>query len=212
MSRKDSELRASLQCGVDALGIDVSIDALMTYLQLLDKWNHAYNLTAVREITAMVVRHILDSLAIVPWVKGDRVLDVGTGAGLPGIPLALACPKQQLVLLDSNGKKIRFLHEVKRVLGLTQVEIIQIRAESYHPKEGFDTVVSRAFSELQQMVVWTEHLVRSSGIWLAMKGRYPEDELRVLQYPYQVQTYQVADTDDERCCVIIRKESSWRKS
>lgn len=189
--------------GTEALGVTVATNSILQYLLLLQKWNQSYNLTAIRDLDTMVSRHILDSLAILPWIKGTRLLDVGTGAGLPGIPLALANPELQIVLLDSNGKKIRFLQEVKRKLPLPNVEVIQTRVENYHPSFDFDTVTSRAFSELAQMIHWTQHLITNEGIWLAMKGRYPETELASINLAYQVHSYQVPGVDGERCCVII---------
>jgi len=198
-------VEAKLQDGIDQLGLQVPVQPLLTYLGLLHKWNHAYNLTAIRDIDSMVTRHLLDSLAILPWIKAPKLLDVGTGAGLPGIPLAIGLPDVQVVLLDSNGKKVRFLQEVKRVLSLNNVEIVQTRAENYHPAHGFDTVTSRAFSDLKQMVDWTEHLIAPNGIWLAMKGRCPETELAAITYPYRVEQYAVAGVEGERCCIIIEK-------
>lgn len=189
--------------GIEELGLSLANDSLMQYLLLLQKWNQTYNLTAIRDLDAMVSRHILDSLVITPWIKGTRVLDIGTGAGLPGIPLALANPDLQFVLLDSNGKKIHFLQEVRRHLQLPNVEIVQSRAENYRPSFDFDTVTSRAFSELTQMINWTQHLIDSHGIWLAMKGRYPETELANILLPYQVKSYKVPEVEGERCCVII---------
>jgi len=188
------------------LGYSTSVDALMNYLRLLDKWNRAYNLTAIRDLPSMISKHVLDSLAIAPWIKpieGTRLLDVGSGAGLPGIPLAIAHPELQVTLLDSNGKKIRFLQEAKRILKLDNIEIKQTRVESYHPNQGFDTVTSRAFSDLSQMISWTKHLLTDTGKWLAMKGRYPETELRTINFSYQVKTYTVSGLEGERCCVII---------
>jgi 16S rRNA (guanine527-N7)-methyltransferase len=178
-------------------------EMLLHYLLLLDKWNQAYNLTAIRDIQSMVARHILDSLAILPWIKGLRLLDVGTGPGLPGIPLALARPELQVVLLDSNGKKIRFLQEVKRTLNIDNIEIIQTRVENYHPPLGFDTVTTRAFSNLEQMIAWTKHLMAPNGIWLAMKGKYPKEELMAIKSPYHVETYTVPGVEGERSCIII---------
>jgi len=189
--------------GMRQLGLHLPGEGLLCYLHLLNKWNHAYNLTAIRDMDAMVTLHLLDSLAILPWIKGPHLLDVGTGPGLPGIPLALAHPELHVVLLDSNGKKIRFLQEVKRVLSLEHVEIVQTRVENYHPSHGFDTVTSRAFSNLEQMITWTKHLIAPEGIWLAMKGRYPEAELASIHHPYRVETYSVAGIDGERCCVIV---------
>lgn len=197
-----------LHQGIKRLHLTMAEEPLLHYLMLLDKWNQAYNLTAIRDIKSMVARHILDSLAILPWVKGVRLLDVGTGPGLPGIPLALACPELQIVLLDSNGKKIRFLHEVKRILNIDNIEIMQTRVESYHPSLGFDTVTSRAFSHLEQMIAWTKRLIAPNGIWLAMKGKYPEEELTAIQHPYHVETYTVPGVEGERSCVIIENATT----
>ncbi len=201
-----ASIKEKLIEGMQQLGLDFSCDKLLQYLALLHKWNQAYNLTAVRDLDGMVTRHILDSLAVVPWLRGTHLLDVGTGPGLPGIPLALARPDLQIVLLDSNGKKIRFLQEVKRVLSLPNVEIVQARSEDYHRAGGFDTVVSRAFSDLQQMITWTRHLIATDGIWLAMKGRNPDAELATIQHPYRVETYSVAGVEGERCCIIIENK------
>lgn len=201
-----TSLEKQVEQGLQKLGISVASEKLITYLDLLDKWNHTYNLTAVRDINEMVSRHILDSLAILPYLHPHRVLDVGTGAGLPGIPLAIAKPELHFVLLDSNGKKIRFLQEAKRLLLLNNVEVIQSRVETYHPNLGFDTVVSRAFSEVQQMIKWTNHLIKPDGVWLAMKGQIPTDELIKVNYSYDINTYSVPGTLGERCCVIVKNE------
>jgi 16S rRNA (guanine527-N7)-methyltransferase len=192
-----------LEQGLKQFGLSLLSEPLWQYLTLLNKWNAAYNLTAVRDIESMVGKHVMDSLAIVPWIKGERILDVGTGAGLPGIPLAIAKPDIQFVLLDSNGKKIRFLKEVKRQLNLKNLEVIEFRVENYHPAQGFDTVISRAFSSLEQMIHWTQHLIAQNGIWLAMKGRYPDTELNNIRQPYQVKEYTVEGVEGERCCVLI---------
>jgi len=200
---EQAQALAALRSGLQALGLDTPCEPLMHYLYLLQKWNKAYNLTAIRDLDQMITRHLLDSLAIYPWLSGSRIIDVGTGAGLPGIPLALTHPQCQFVLLDSNGKKTRFLREVKRVLQINNIEIEQSRVENYRPEQGFDTVISRAFSDLGQMLDWTGHLIAESGQWLAMKGRYPETELNTITRPYQVQTYTVPGLDGERCCVTI---------
>ncbi|KTD34365.1 glucose inhibited division protein B GidB [Legionella moravica] len=199
----DLILKDILDNGLNQFGLNTLCDPLWHYLLLLQKWNTAYNLTAVREPEAMISKHLLDSLAIFPWLKGNRILDVGTGAGLPGIPLAIANPDKHFVLLDSNGKKIRFLTEVKRQLDLKNLEVVQFRVENYHPAQGFDTVTSRAFSSLEQMIYWTKHLIANNGIWLAMKGRYPDTELNMIHQTYQVEKYTVDGVDGERCCVII---------
>jgi len=200
------KIERELEEGMRQLGLYESSDELAAYVGLLHKWNQVYNLTAVRDKHMMVSRHLLDSLAILPWVSGRRILDVGTGPGLPGVPLALIRPDLHIVLLDSQGKKIRFLQEVKRLLRIDNIEIIQDRVERYQPERGFDTIVSRAFSDLAQMVKWTEHLIARDGIWLAMKGRKPDTELSALQYPYRVEVYTVPNLDAERCCVIINKD------
>lgn len=190
--------------GLQTLGLSISSNQLMDYLSLLQKWNQAYNLTAIRNLKDMITHHLLDSLAIIPWINGTRLLDVGTGAGLPGIPLAIALPDMHVTLLDSNGKKMRFLREVKRALKLENIEIVQSRVEAYHPSSGFDTVTSRAFSTMDAFIQCSHHLVSQQGIWLAMKGRYPETELETLQHRYRVETYSVPGIVGERCCVIIK--------
>lgn len=194
-----------LNTGLKQFDLVSMSEPLLEYLLLLNKWNAAYNLTAIRDLPSMINKHIFDSLAILPWIKGPRVLDVGTGAGLPGIPLAIAKPQLHCVLLDSNGKKTRFLNEVKRQLGLKNLEVIQSRVENYHPNQAFDTVTSRAFSSLDQMIQWTQHVLAENGIWLAMKGRYPKTELSLVHQPYQVERYYVEGLDGERCCIIIDK-------
>ncbi|BCA97053.1 ribosomal RNA small subunit methyltransferase G [Legionella antarctica] len=199
----ERNIKLLLRQGLEQFELTALCEPLLNYLLLLNKWNAAYNLTAVRQLDSMVSKHILDSLAIVRWLKGTRILDVGTGAGLPGIPLAIAKPDLQLVLLDSNGKKIRFLNEVKRQLNLKNLEVVQFRVENYHPAQGFDTVISRAFSSLEQMIHWTKHLIVKNGMWLAMKGRYPDTELNMIHQPCRVESYTVEGVEGERCCVLI---------
>jgi len=197
-------IKPLLEQGLKQFKLEAFSEPLLDYLLLLNKWNSAYNLTAVRDLTEMVSKHIFDSLAILPWIKGGRVLDVGTGAGLPGIPLAITMPEMHFTLLDSNGKKIRFLNEVKRKLHLSNLDIEQSRVENFRPTQGFDTVVSRAFSSLEQMLEWTQHLIAQDGLWLAMKGRYPDTELHTIHHAYSVQRYTVEGVDGERCCVLIK--------
>lgn len=189
------------------LGLKCSVEPFLNYLDLLAKWNQSYNLTAVREIDQMVTHHLLDSLAIGKWLHGDTILDVGTGAGLPGIPLAIANPKLHVVLIDSNGKKIRFLREAKRVLNLKNVTIEEGRVENFDSIYAFDTIVSRALSDLSQFVKHTEHLISDDGgIWIAMKGKPPLAELKNFSLPYRIENYHVPGLDETRCCVIIQKE------
>ncbi len=200
-------LEKQLEAGFSALGLTLETAPFVTYLKLLNQWNRAYNLTAVRDIHDMVARHILDSLAILPKMRGHRWLDVGTGPGLPGIPLALACADAKLVLLDSNGKKTRFLREVVRVLSLTHVEVVESRVEAYRPEQRFDTVVSRAFSAIEPMIENTNHLIDTQGLWLAMKGHMPDNELNRLNQSYQVEKYTVPGVSGARCCILIESSS-----
>lgn len=153
---------------------------LIDYLSLLFKWNRAYNLTAVRDPVEMVSRQLLDSLSILPWLEGPRVLDVGTGAGLPGIVLAIARPEMDFTLLDANGKKIRFVRQAIMELGLGNVTAEQQRVERFEPDAPFDTITSRAFAELKDFVDLTRHLIKPGGQWLAMKAALAGQESAVL--------------------------------
>ena len=164
---------------------DEQIDSLITYLQLLVKWNKAYNLTAVREPADMVSRHLVDSLSVLPYVKGPRIIDVGSGPGLPGIPLAICRPDLAITTLDSNGKKTRFQNQVKVEMGLTNLTVINGRAEQCSA-EPFNEVISRAFASISDMIHWTAQLCRLDGVFLAMKGIYPDDELAQLPDIYEV--------------------------
>ena len=156
------------------------LQQLVTYVELLDKWNSAYNLTSVRDPEEMLVKHIMDSLAVAPFVKGQRIIDVGTGPGLPGIPLAICFPEKQFTLLDSLGKRINFIRQVIQELGLTNVTPVKSRVEEYQPEVGFDGVLSRAFASLEDMLSWCHHLPSPEGSFLALKGQYPEQELAQL--------------------------------
>lgn len=159
---------------------DVQQALLIDYLSLLYKWNRAYNLTAVRDPAEMVSRQLLDSLSILPWLEGPRVLDVGTGAGLPGIVLAIARPDLDFTLLDANGKKIRFVRQVIMELGLKNVRAEQQRVERFRPSAAFDTITSRAFAELKEFVELTRHLMAPGGQWLAMKAALAGQESAAL--------------------------------
>lgn len=178
------ELEQCLARGCEALALDISPlqqRQLLAYLELLQKWNRAYNLTAIRDPLAMVTRHLLDSLAIVPHLAGEDCLDVGTGAGLPGIPLAIVMPERQFHLLDSNGKKTRFLFQVKTDLGLANITVHQARVETLPASRQYDVIVSRAFASLTAMVAGTRHLLAPGGCFLAMKGAWPQDELAAIE-------------------------------
>ena len=177
-------LDAQLSAGVDALGL--ALDAinqatLLEYIELLVKWNRVHNLTAVREPEQMVVVHLLDSLSLLPYLRGRaNLLDVGSGAGLPGIPIAIARPELQITLLDSNHKKVAFLQQVKAELALTNITIVCARVETWHPQQAFDAVVSRAFADLADFARQARHLVAPGGQLLAMKGVYPYEEIAAL--------------------------------
>jgi len=166
--------------GLTALGLDLPQETqqkLLDYLALLAKWNKVHNLTAVRDPEEMVILHLLDSLSVLPHIRGQRLLDVGSGAGLPAVPIALARPQLKVTALDSSHKKTTFLRQVKADLGLANLDIVCGRVEEYHPEQKFDCVISRAFSDVAEFVQLTAHLCAADGIWLAMKGVYPYDEL-----------------------------------
>jgi 16S rRNA (guanine527-N7)-methyltransferase len=173
-----------LQQGVSRMGLKLEHgeqQRLLDYLALLARWNRTFNLTAIRDPDEMVSRQLLDSLSILPLIQGPSVLDVGTGAGLPGIPLAITRPDFHFVLLDSNGKKTRFVRQAKMELGLENVAVVQERVESWRPQERFDTVTARAFAALPKMIDLTAGLLRESGLLLAMKGLLPWDEIEQIR-------------------------------
>ncbi|WOJ92447.1 16S rRNA (guanine(527)-N(7))-methyltransferase RsmG [Congregibacter variabilis] len=180
---------------------------LLDYLTLLSRWNKTYNLTAVRDERAMVTRHLLDSLSVLPHLQGQRFIDVGTGAGLPGIPLAIAAPTRQFTLLDSNGKKTRFLVHASNELGLTNIEVVKSRVRDYKPTHIYDTVLSRAFASLDDMISSCQHLLVPGGDFLAMKGQHPDEELQSVESgSFQISTIdlQVPGLFEDRCLVRIQ--------
>jgi 16S rRNA (guanine527-N7)-methyltransferase len=179
-------LAQSLAAGVAALGVDVDAAAqakLLAYLALLEKWNRTHNLTAIREPTRMVTHHLLDALAVLPYLpdaKELRVLDIGSGGGVPGMPLAIARPRWRVTLLDSNRKKVAFLRQAGAELSLQNVEVVARRAQDYVPQTQFDVVISRAFADLAAFATVALPLVRPGGSIVAMKGTYPREELAAL--------------------------------
>ena len=190
---------------------DRLLDRLTLFLGELTKWNKAYNLTAVRDPQQMVIRHIFDSLVAAPLLRGKRILDAGTGAGLPGIPLALCYPDKQFTLLDSNGKKIRFVQHVVGELGLSNVVPVQARAESYVPDQLFDTVISRAFTALADFIANSGRLTNPGGCLLAMKGKIPDAELRALPEDWQatdIAALRVPGLQAERHIVVLEPISA----
>ncbi len=173
-------LRQRLDAGLAGVAVDLdrqARDRLVAYLRLLERWNRAYNLTAVRDPLDMVARHVLDSLAAMPYLRGERCLDVGSGAGLPGLVLAVARPQTAWVLLDGNAKKCRFLRHARAELQLDNVQVECCRIEDFHPGACFSTIISRALSSLAEFVAGAGHLLVPGGCLLAMKGRNPEHEL-----------------------------------
>lgn len=184
------------------------LQQLVQYVQLLDKWNSAYNLTSVRDPMEMLVKHIMDSLAVAPYIKGQRIIDVGTGPGLPGIPLAICFPEKEFTLLDSLGKRIRFLNQVKLQLGLKNVTPLQSRVEEHQPDPGYDVVLSRAFASLSDMIGWCAHLPANNGQFLAMKGAQAAEEIAALPDFVKVvanETLFVPELTGQRFLVIVEK-------
>jgi len=184
---------------------------LIVYLELLQKWNRIFNLTAIHDPREMVYLHILDSLSISPYLQGEKIIDVGTGAGLPGIPLALTHPQKQFVLLDSNGKKTRFLTQVIAELAIKNVEVIHARCQDFHPSYYFDSIISRAFSRIADMLNQTQHLANENSHFLAMKGKYPREEIELLPTEFElIHAYPltIKGVSLERYLLVIRMQSS----
>ncbi|CDH05879.1 glucose-inhibited division protein, contains S-adenosyl-L-methionine-dependent methyltransferase domain [Xenorhabdus bovienii str. oregonense] len=181
---------------------------LIAYVDMLNKWNKAYNLTSVRDPEQMLVRHIMDSIVVNPFLHGTRFIDVGTGPGLPGIPLAIVRPDSHFTLLDSLGKRVRFLRQVQHELGLGNIDPVQSRVEEFIPEPPFDGVISRAFASLQDMLSWCRHLPKpAEGRFYALKGVLPENELTQLPSGVTLDTVvslQVPELDGERHLVVLK--------
>jgi len=208
----DDSLLDKLADGLADLPLELNADVqsrLVDFLHLLVKWNRAYNLTAVRQPEQMVTRHLLDSLVVGPYLQGPRILDVGTGAGLPGIPLALAYPDHHFTLLDSNGKKIRFVTQAVAELGLANVDVVQSRIEAFQPASRFDTITARAYASIEELVSQTTRILADGGQYLIMKGVYPVAEVEAMPTGYRLEAVQplnVPKLDAERHLLIIRAE------
>jgi 16S rRNA (guanine527-N7)-methyltransferase len=184
-------------------------EKLLAYLDLLAHWNRAYNLTAVRDRGEMIPRHLLDSLAVLPFVRGESLADIGSGAGLPGIPLAIARPRLAVTLIESNGKKARFLREAVRALPLPNVAVEQVRVQD--AAGSFDTVTARAFSSLADMLAWGGHLLADDGRWLALKGRRDQEEIAGSPDDFRlvaVHQVEVPGTEAERRVIELARSSS----
>ena len=185
---------------------DQQVEQLVGYVALLHKWNKAYNLTSVRDPHEMLVKHIMDSIVVSPHLRGERFIDVGTGPGLPGIPLAIMNPDKAFTLLDSLGKRIRFIRQVIHELGIRNVTPVQSRVEEFQPEQGFDAVLSRAFASLSDMVSWCRHLPAEHGCFLALKGQFNQHEVTELPAwcsVTKVKSLQVPELDGERHLVIL---------
>ncbi|EPH1117137.1 16S rRNA (guanine(527)-N(7))-methyltransferase RsmG [Klebsiella pneumoniae] len=199
---------------LDEAGIsltDHQKNQLVAYVGLLDKWNKAYNLTSVRDPNEMLVRHILDSIIVAPYLQGSRFIDVGTGPGLPGIPLAIVCPESHFTLLDSLGKRVRFLRQVQHELKLDNVTPVQSRVEAFPAEPPFDGVISRAFASLNDMVRWCHHLPAANGHFYALKGLAQKEEMESLPEGYdivEVIELHVPRLEGERHLVVIKPKSS----
>ncbi|MCQ4106410.1 16S rRNA (guanine(527)-N(7))-methyltransferase RsmG [Erwinia persicina] len=202
MINKLSALLKSAQISLS----DQQKEQLVGYVSMLHKWNKAYNLTSVRDPEQMLIRHILDSIVVEPHLSGDRFIDVGTGPGLPGIPLAIVRPQAHFTLLDSLGKRVRFLKQVQHELKLSNIEPVQSRVEDFPAEPPFDGVISRAFASLTDMVNWCHHLPGSQGRFYALKGVMPEEEIAALPDGYRVENVtqlRVPQLEGERHLVVI---------
>jgi len=202
----------TIQKGAQEMGASLSdetIQTLVNYLGMLEKWNKAYNLTAIRDVNQMISLHLLDSLATLPYITGENIIDVGTGPGLPGMVLAICYPEKRFTLLDSNGKKTRFLTQVKMDLHIDNVTVANERVEKHNHQGDYDHVISRAFASLQDMINWTLPLPKETGNFLAMKGIYPSDEIAVLPKEVNVvlvEPLNVPNVQAERHMVVMTRK------
>ena len=206
MSPRDRLIRDALTLGVQLSVADAG--RLLALTQELARWNRTYNLTSITAPDEMLTHHLLDSLAVQTDLHGTRVADVGTGAGFPGLPLALCNPERAFTLIDSNGKKIRFVSHAAHLLGLTNVTPVQARAEALRPGEPFDTLLARAFAPLPQLLPSVEGLCGPETRVLAMKGRWPEEELAALPAPWRVVASRplvVPGLEAARCVIVLMR-------
>lgn len=206
--KKDRDLLVE---GLHRMSLNLSdqmIDQLMAYLNLIEKWNRVYNLTAIRERDEMVKLHFLDSLSILNYVEMEHVLDVGSGAGFPGIVLAITKPELKVTVMDSVNKKTTFMQQVKSELSLTNLNVVNARVEEYQPTILFDSVITRAFSSVQNMLSMTQHILQKDGAWLAMKSKDVKEELEALdQNQYTLIPLEVPFINAERYLVKLKKEN-----
>jgi len=202
--------RVRLKTAMDGLGLAATRDQedqMLHYLALMLRWNRSYNLTAVTEPGEMVARHLIDSLSVLPHLQGERFVDAGTGPGLPGVPLAIVCSQRRFALLDSNGKKIRFLNQVRRQLPLLNIEPIQVRLEDFVPAGLPDAILARALAPLERLVDWASPMLDQGVPLLAMKGQLSESERRSVPAPYNVALIEleIPGLQARRCLVRVEK-------
>lgn len=205
-----AEFQGLLEDGIQQLQIPLStatLEKILLYIDYLEHWNKTYNLTAIKDKHDMIVKHVLDSLSIYPFMQGTRCIDVGTGPGLPGFMLALALPQIEFVLLDSQIKKTQFIHRVLREIPLNNVSVCHERVENHQPAQRYDIIISRAFASLQDMIQCTAHLRAQKGYYLAMKGLWPVDEIASLSpdFAIEVKALNVPFLEAERHIVIIKE-------
>jgi 16S rRNA (guanine527-N7)-methyltransferase len=199
----------SIQIAAVAFGLSLTAEqcaALQSLLDELNDWNQRINLTAIRDPQQQITKHLLDSLSIHPYLRGARIADIGTGAGFPGLPLALVNPDKQFVLIDSVNKKLRFVEHAAQAMGLKNVTVLHTRAQDYQPEPRFDCVVSRAVGSIENFVKWCGHLCGNGGRLLSMKGKFPEDELKALPAGWKVAALhelKVPGLDEQRHLVEI---------
>ena len=209
-----AQLQAKLEAGLREMGLQITPEQqhkLLDYVALIYKWNQVHNLTAVREPLDMITLHILDSLSVLPYIECKRLLDVGAGAGLPSIPLAICLPELQVTAIDAVQKKVSFMRQVKAQLGLANFTVIHGRIEEQEVSgkdiaEKFDAIISRAFSEIGLFVKLTRHLLADGGVWLAMKGTIPQHEFEKSNItPSEIKVLKVAGLDAERHLIVVRQ-------
>lgn len=203
-----------LDSGLGALALDLSPEQRQQvdlYLGNLERWNQRFNLTAVRDRASMVTRHILDSLAVKPFLGTGPVIDVGSGAGLPGIPLAISCPHVAITVLDSSSKRCAFLSQARAALNLSNVDVVRERVETHRKSDGYQQIFSRAFASLDDMITSAAHLLADDGEFVALKGKHPQQELEAIAKRasnIRVDSLQVPGLDEERCLIRFRMVSS----
>ncbi|WP_158972816.1 16S rRNA (guanine(527)-N(7))-methyltransferase RsmG [Paraglaciecola sp. L3A3] len=209
----ESRLLTVLENSLQDCNLTITIDQqqkLVAFVIMIDKWNKTYNLTSVRDPEQMMIKHIVDSIVVSPYLEESQYIDVGTGPGLPGIPLAIMCPDKNFILLDSLGKRVRFMKQVAYELKIDNIQPVQSRVEDFEPEVKLDGVLSRAFASLKDMLHWCQHLVDSQGVFLALKGQLPIAEINELPAEFKVlETIRldVPKLEGERHIVKIKKQS-----